>query len=135
MSFSSTQLQTRSFHIDERTRTSAKCPKMNVQSVQNCFHFQIFVTFLFHVATWQTSSQTCRKGRAARFFLLIQPITQITDLRRYHSCCRRRFVTPYHFTYGYNEFLESKGPKCTYVQEHKLYYCKYHCGGRRENKN
>ena len=133
MGFSSTQLQTRSFHIDERPRTSAKCPKMNLQSVQNCcFHCQIFVTFLFHVAIWQTSSQTCRKGRAARaarFFLLIQPIRQITDLRRYHRCCRRRFLTPYHFTYGYNELLESKGPKCTYAQEHKLYYCKYHCGG------
>ena len=35
---SSTQLQNRSFHVVERTRTSSKCQKMQVQSVQNyCF--------------------------------------------------------------------------------------------------
>ena len=46
---SSTQLQNRSFHVVERTRTSAKCPKMkmHVQSVQNC---DVFVAVIVVVA-------------------------------------------------------------------------------------
>ena len=45
-----TQLQNWSFHVAERTRTSTKCQKMHVQSVQkHCFslpNMQIFGVFV-----------------------------------------------------------------------------------------
>ena len=45
---SSTQLQNRSFHVVERTRTSSKWQKMHVQSKNTVFHCQIckFLGFL-----------------------------------------------------------------------------------------
>ena len=54
---SSTQLQKRSFHVVERTRTSTKCQKMNnarAKRAKTVFHCQVckFVGFLFPSSSW-----------------------------------------------------------------------------------
>ena len=55
---SSTQLQSRSFHVVEKTRTSSKCPKLKNARAKRAeilfFYCQIckFVTFLVPSSSW-----------------------------------------------------------------------------------
>ena len=48
------QLQNRSFHVVERTRTSTKCQKMKSARAKRVFHCQIckFVEFLLPSSSW-----------------------------------------------------------------------------------
>ena len=67
---SSTQLQNRSFHVVERTRTSSKCQKTKnaraKRAKNTVFHCQIckFVTFLLLSSSWllKLSSETLNFG-------------------------------------------------------------------------
>ena len=65
---SSTQLQNRSFHVVERTRTSSKCQKMKnaraKRAKNTVFHCQIckFVRFLLPSSSWLLKLPIMREG-------------------------------------------------------------------------
>ena len=77
----STELQNRSFHVAERTRTSAKCQKwkMHVQSVQNfVFYYQICKFVVVVVA------QKLRRQLHGKRHIKIELCVKLSLLRLFH---------------------------------------------------
>ena len=93
---SPTQLQNRSFHIGERTKKSAKCPKM-----KNALFFPCrickFVTFLFHCQTvlWRENFKTIPLYIMSRGFDVIQMSNVFnlpTETQRRNAKMCRNFI-------------------------------------------
>ena len=85
---SSTQLQNRSFHVVERTRTSSKCQKMKKCTCKACkntvFHCQIckFVGFLLPSSSWLLKLPIISTSTALLPVHLQRALSTIKDTRK-----------------------------------------------------